>query len=294
MTLFTLPLLVVVVLMEILLLLLPNTYDIKNSLITDNASKIEVMLFGTSHTFCSINPAQFEEFTVNIGNNSQSLYYDLIILEKYLDKLPKLKTVVFEINFFSLAYNMDNGPEAWRNRFYYESFDIKPQTSSLNDFNKIRIFYMTSSEIVFLFKNYNVNQKYKSNLGFTKNEIVPKRISESTAKYKYNQFKSDYMNSNPNELAELLNKTLIRLSEKSIQIVFVQIPVSSFLCDILSESDINNELRRLDSLVYQYNIQNISYLCNHGISDSLFIDTDHLSYEGAKLFTSLLIRELKN
>lgn len=292
--LFAVPLLVAAVLMELVLRSLPNTYDIKNSLVEDNAPKIEVMLFGTSHTFGGIYPAQFDEFTVNIANNSQSLYYDLMILDKYLDRLPNLKTVVFEINFFSLAYNLDKGPESWRNKFYYQSFDIEPQSSSLNFFDKIRLFNLTSSEIILLFKNYSLNQEYKSNYGFAKNDIIPKKINESTAKFKYDQFKNDYMNSAPSELAELLNKTLKKLDKKDIQIVFVQIPVSSFLCKVLLESDTPNVLESLDIFITQSNFSYLDYLCNHEMNDSLFVDTDHLSYEGAKLFTGFLLRDLKN
>lgn len=289
---FAVPLLLVAVLLELVLRSLPNSYDIKNSLIEDNAPKIEVMLFGTSHTFGGINPAQFDKFTVNIANNSQSLYYDLMILEKYLDKLPSLKTVVFEINFFSLSYNLDRGPESWRNKFYYQSFDIEPQSSSLNFFDKIRLFNLTSSEIILLFKNYTLNQEYQSNYGFAKNDIIPKKINESTAKFKFDQFKNDYMNSAPTTLKELLNKSLKKLSKRGIQVVFVQIPVSSFLCDIIQESNIQSELGRLDEFITQYNITYLDYSCNQAMVDSLFVDTDHLSYKGAKIFTNLLIRDL--
>jgi len=291
--LFAIPIIIAAVLMELLLRSIPNTYDIKNSLLEENASNIEIVLCGTSHTFGGIDPTQFDKFTVNIANDSQSLYYDIMILEKYLDQLTSLKMVVFEINFFSLYYNLDKGIESWRNIFYYQTFDIKPQTASLNFLDKIRLFNLTSSEITLLFKNYKLNQKYKANYGFAKNEILPKQINESTAKHKYDQFSNKFVNSAPEDLLGRLRKTLVRLSDKNIKIVFVQIPVSKQLCYFLQDPNTINKFDRLDQYIIEFQIKNLTYLCDQRFNDSLFVDTDHLSYEGAKLLTSFLINDLK-
>ena len=89
------------IIFEYLLRTFPNTYDVKQKLITKNSSEIEVIFTGTSHVFSGIRPKGIDFNSVNLANNSQSLYYDIQIVKRNLDYLKNLKAVVFEINFFT-------------------------------------------------------------------------------------------------------------------------------------------------------------------------------------------------
>ena len=76
-----------VVLYENSLSFVPNTYTLKKKLVEENKEHIQMIVLGTSRAFSGIMPNKMNDFTVNIGNNSQSIYYDIELLNPSLWKI---------------------------------------------------------------------------------------------------------------------------------------------------------------------------------------------------------------
>ena len=49
-----------------------------------------MIIVGTSRAFSGIIPSKMPYYSINIANNSQSIYYDIELLEKYIKKLQTL------------------------------------------------------------------------------------------------------------------------------------------------------------------------------------------------------------
>lgn len=293
--LFSIPILIFLIVIGIGLDFIPNTYDIKKKLLEKNPQKIEFIFFGTSHSFSGINPTNFKTNSINIANNSQSIYYDLKILDKYLNKLENLKVVFFEINFFTFKYNLDKGPEAFRNKYYFQSFDLEPQTDNLTFLDKIRLRHLSNDEILILLKNYYITKNYENTNGFAQNDIGPKILNDSDIISKFKSFKFEYVNSNSSEILPLFSTIYKKLKEKNVRVVFVQLPVRKKLCHLIND-EINNSayFSTFESIVQQSNDCFLDYLCDDRFDDSLFVDSDHLTTNGANIFTKLLLIDFES
>mgnify|MGYP001547327299 CR=1 FL=1 len=124
--LFLLPILIVALLLEVVLRGLPHDFKYKKEQLEQKSDEIETLVLGGSHTFYGVNPDQFDSETFNLSYVSQSLYFDYLLLDKYIDSLPRLKDVVMMIAHASMTYMFGDGEESWRKFNYYRHYDITP------------------------------------------------------------------------------------------------------------------------------------------------------------------------
>ena len=95
--------------------------------------EIETLILGSSQSLNAVNPSFLSKKAYNLANTSQSLYYDIALTEKYLDKMPKLKTVCVGIAYFSFFGEMEDTDEEWRTYYYRYFWDIScPHTEKLD------------------------------------------------------------------------------------------------------------------------------------------------------------------
>lgn len=282
------------VLLELLLRTFPNTYDIKQNLIAEKSSEIEVLFLGTSHVFSGIRPGRMDFQSVNLANNSQSLYYDIQIVKSHLNSFSNLKAIVFEINFFSFYYNLDLGPESWRNTFYHQSFGIKPQTEELSWLDLSRLVQLKRNEIILLLQSQKQNKIYFKELGFGGVEDDRKFPSQESAQKKFNSFSQDYINSDDAKVIQDLLELIMHLKSANVDVYFLRFPASSHLTSYIEESDyLDRTDSVLDSLFYNLGAKELDYFGDHHFDDDLFYDSDHLNMKGANLLTGLVNEAIK-
>lgn len=282
------------VLFEYLLRTFPNTYDIKQKLITSNSSEVEVLFMGTSHVFSGIRPEGIDFKSLNLANNSQSLYYDIEIVKSNLGNLKNLKAVVFEINFFTFNYNLDLGPENWRNIFYYQSFGIEPQTDKLSLVDLSRLYQLKRNEIFMLLQSQEQNELYFKELGFGGVEDMGKGPTQYAGEKKFNSFAEDYVNFKSDFLIQELSKLLMQLSARNVDVYFLQVPASSYLTDNIKDSNCLDSTKNiLLGFKQNFGTKDLNYSEDSRFSDDLFHDADHLNGKGAEVLTKILNQELK-
>lgn len=107
--------------LEVFYRLVPNNYTVKYQNIQKQAQRIEVLLLGDSHCLYGLNPKYFTRPTFNLSQVSQTLYFDQLLLDRYLDHLPQLRQVVFCIEYTNLSQADNSGDDSWR-KFYYQKF----------------------------------------------------------------------------------------------------------------------------------------------------------------------------
>lgn len=124
--LFLLPIIVVASVLEVVLRRLPNDFKFKKAHMEQRYDEIETLIMGGSHTYYGVDPEQFDSETFNLAYVSQSLFFDYLLLDKYIDSLPQLKDVVLMIAHASMTYMFSEGEEDWRKFNYYRYYDITP------------------------------------------------------------------------------------------------------------------------------------------------------------------------
>ena len=272
----------------------PNTYTVKKKLIEQKKDSIKMVVVGTSYAFGGIIPSKMTNFTVNIANDSQSIYYDIELLKKYIKLLPNLNTIVFEINFFTFEYNLDNGPETWRALYYKNTFNIGPQTKELSFSDNFLIKMYNPKDIIFhigsipLYENY-----YKSN-GVALSSEVLSIVNKENSVRRYNHLVNKYMlKTEKAKITKELEIFLENLTSTKIKVVFVQVPISSTMYSYIDKKLLFENNNILKNLCEKYpNVKSINMLNDMRFSENDFRDPDHLNPKGAIKFSTLLNAEI--
>ena len=194
MILILLPLLVVAISMEFLIRNIPNDYEYKKEFLDANSDDIEVLFFGSSHTYYGVNPKYISGKAFNASHISQSIDYDYEILKKYKEKLKMLKYIVVPIDYFTLFSRVSTGGEAWRVKNYGIYYGIKKEYN-INEYSEIltikpslnmqRIYsyYLNKkSPLTSSVLGYGINNKKQMDLEKT-GKIAAKRHTKSDKKY---------------------------------------------------------------------------------------------------------------
>jgi hypothetical protein len=124
--LFLSPIILVAIVLEVVLQQLPHDFKYKKAQMEARYDEIETLIMGGSHTYYGVDPEQFSAKTFNLAYVSQSLFFDYLLLDKYIDSMPNLKDVVLMVAHASLTYMFSEGEEDWRKFNYYRHYEIPP------------------------------------------------------------------------------------------------------------------------------------------------------------------------
>ncbi len=171
---FTLPVLIIMILIEVLLPQLDFAEKIKNQYLQDNSCEIEILFFGSSQVERAINPEYISKPSINLANSSQRLFEDFELLKRFNNDLPNLKAIVIEITFDKLErdrketssiihhknlkfYNVNTFARNLKIQDYF-LFHSDPAYFS----NKIEMYFNEDQEIVYNQYGFDVNKYFGS------------------------------------------------------------------------------------------------------------------------------------
>ena len=123
---FLIPIIVFSVIIELIIRKIPNDYTFKRQNLIEQREQIKTLALGGSHTYYGLNPDLFDSTMFNLAYVSQTLLFDDLLLNKYIDTLPNLKTVIIPIAYVSLSQKYGEGEEKWRRYNYFRFHDIQP------------------------------------------------------------------------------------------------------------------------------------------------------------------------
>ncbi|WP_294618898.1 hypothetical protein [uncultured Bacteroides sp.] len=87
---------------EMMLRQIPNSYKFKQEITEKHGNEIKNLIIGSSVTNCSLNPAYFADSTYNLSLSGQWLRYNQVLLERYIERLPRLQNVIWGISYQTL------------------------------------------------------------------------------------------------------------------------------------------------------------------------------------------------
>jgi len=293
---FITPVIIVVLFFEYNLAKIPTSYGLKKDYLDKNASKIQILVLGSSHTFSAINPDFLSMSGFNAAAPSQSLYYDLKMFDKYADKLTNLKKLIIPVSYFSLEYNFSSSAEAWLEYFYKRIYGITPEFSQSNmdlrNFSFLALYGQPKSI-------YYASQRFKVNLAKNTSELGylidnNNNVSEESGKIRVAIQESMMDEENINKNINYLEQMIKLAKSRGIEPIIITTPVYSTLSGNINMDKYNLMQNTVKNLAEKYNIQYLNYFFDKRFSASDFSNNDHLNAPGAEKFTKILDEDLKN
>lgn len=286
--LFSTPFLIGIISLELVLRNIPNDYSFKRKHLDKKSNCIEVLFLGNSHFYYGINPVYMTSKSFNAAHISQSLNFDLAILEKYSDKWKDLQYIIIPIDYFSMYTTLENGIENWRVKNYNIYYDIYTYSSFWNNFEVAngKSLYNISRA-----KKYLYNQKSDitcNGFGFGTNyNSKDSQDLKETGKTAAKRHTVDIIDKITfyNNIQTI--QSIIKFSKKqSVKLIFVTCPAYSTYRENLNYSQLNNtrsiikQLSASNKNVYYYNL-----LTDTAFVSTDYYDADHLNNIGAKKLT---------
>ena len=287
--LFFVPILIGMILFELGLRDIPNDYSYKKNYLNTNSNKIEVLFLGSSHIYYGINPEFISRKSFNGAHISQSLNFDLVILEKYKDRWKKLKYIIIPIDYFSMYSTLESGIENWRVKNYSIYYNISKYG---NYWSSFEIFNGKLQNNISRAKSFFFNEKSditcnEFGFGTTYNSKYSKDLIETgkTASKRHTiELENNQITFSKN--IQTINSIIEFANSRNIKIIFVTCPAYSSYRVNLNPIQLYNSV----NIIKKLSEQNTNTVYYNFLTDKAFIsddyyDADHLNEIGAKKLT---------
>lgn len=282
----------------------PSDIQAKKHLLQRQLSRTQVLILGSSHEFAGILPKELGLPAFNLAGQSQSLYYDTALIYKYLPQLKSLKLVILPISYFSLEYELDEGPEPWR-AYQYDYFYSIPHRNwhkaiSARNFSayflcsesfRARVTFGLATNAILHFDEWGgLTNRPDGNL-------LPARADTNflyTAAVGTIQRHEAMMKpENMKPILARLDRLIQDLQRRHIQVLLITSPVTRFYSHLIQAATYRQMQQAVHQLARHYRIPYRNYMFDSRFSDSDFADADHLNVRGAHKFSRILKAELR-
>lgn len=284
--LYLFPLLLVFVVFELFYRFVPNDYSVKYSTIPKKFDDTEILIFGNSHTFYGLNPKYFDKPTYNLAHISQTLYFDKILFDNYIDQFKNIKFVILNIEYTSLSEIVDTEENNWRKYYYQTYMNLEVPSINKYDFTK----YFLSST-----RNFNANTKlvlrYLKDetivdcdengfgINYTKAKKVP--LLKKDALIRVKNIEDNLINFDDNIVRT--QSIIDACKKRKIKVVLLNMPVSSYFCEGVNQIKLKKTHETCDIITKNNdNVRHLNLFKDKRFTNEDFFDADHLHTDGAR------------
>jgi hypothetical protein len=295
---FMIPIFILIGYFEYQLSRIKNEYNVKLEDFERKLSECEVLILGSSHALLGINPLYFRCSGFNMANGSQPIYFDYKILEKYIDRMPKLKVVVSSLSYFSLDYDFFSKRfnEYWRLYYYEKFYGLAPPTKQPLDLRGYSFIALYGNKKTFLWslKGFKIDLSQGINeFGYIgNNEGGGDPADDQLGAYRVRYHMSIMNRKNRAFNLEYLKKIINKAASKGIRTVILTTPVYRTYYDHVNADQYRSIQEDIKRVVEKSGVKYYNYFYDNRFSASDFADCDHLNIKGAKKFTLLLENDL--
>lgn len=261
-----------------------TAYTEKNKQLRTEYSDAEVLVLGNSHALYGIDPEYFDSRTYNVANISQTLYFDELILNTYLDSLPQLETVIITISYFSLSQKDNTMGDVWRKYFYKHQMNLDVPLVSRWDIKNYSLAltrrFDASVEFVKVYLEEGTIARIKPN-GYglqDERDIVPDKEAIVPIILKRHEDGSSDFTQNTERLHTMINTC----KQRGINVLMVEMPMYKTYWEALRKDKKDTIEGILQKLEREY--KNTFYLKlsqDPRFEEKDLRDLDHLTNEGA-------------
>lgn len=293
--LFALPLLAIGVALEVGMRRFPDTNQRKRQAWERAADSVRVLILGSSHAQFGLRPDAFAVPAFNLAGFSQTFRYDSALLVRSISRMPRLRTVILSVSYFSFQEELGPKVEPWRCWSYRDAWGIPPP-ASLRSYEPQRW-----SRALRLGNWRSVVQALK---GFPPMpDLVPigpdgwgealeprsLRPRDSTwARERIEGWRSSMDRARCSTQVRRLGQILSMARSAGLEAVLVATPVLEPLRR-LEDPSVRRENRRwIDSLARAHGATALDFEADPSFVDGDFVDMDHLGPEAARRLTRMV------
>lgn len=291
--LFLLSIILIFIAVEMFLRIYPNTFNSKAKYFRQNKEVIEVLFLGSSHTQDGINPRYIEFKSSNLGYGGQDFEIDSALITHYIQEMPKLKKVVWEIDFISLYKKREE--DYFRYPWYkiYYGIDFGKNTF----INSISL-YSTSPDFF---------NQYLRGILFEKNQVNKYGYNEAEDKGKFSRMNYDEISilkeslNKKNKIEEnVINQNNIRRNlrlyesvkklciKKNVELVIINYPMYKTYIDQIEDTPMYNYWKSFLKKETELGIEIWDFEKNKNFQVTDFSNDSHLNKNGAKKLSNII------
>lgn len=280
-----------VVAFELAMRRVKTSYSKKRAMLESRAERVEVLVTGASSSLFGIDPSKLGPDAVNVADVGQSLYYDRMILERYVDRLSRLRLVLLPIGTWGMETTLAKTREAWRWRFYSRYWEIPPPHPQPpldpRRFSVAALFPpATRAKALFTFDL--AHELDRNGFEVAPGTVVPRAAAER----EYAIEKAVFSEANLAENAGELRAILDLLARKGVPAVIVVPPMNPAYFGLLDPDVRARDLAVIRDLTQEFHVTLVDYTTDPRFEEDAFLDVDHLNGVGAARFSTLLGEEV--
>lgn len=286
------PLVCGAIFMECVLRKIDNDYSYKNEWLMNNAHRVKTLNLGSSHGYYGINPRKLNEIAFNGAHVSQSLDYDYLILNKFIDKMDSLSVVILPISYFSMSSLLKFGLERFRIPNYVIEYGF--HSDSWKD--SWRLLSLPLKTNIIKIKRYVVNGKndivcdeygwhWNSDKRYNKSDT---QLSNGALRAE-NHLAKDLGNVMFNINASYVDKIVKLCSDRGVSVVLLTTPTWHTYRENIDKKQLSKMTLFCDSVAGAHsNVIYLNMFADNRFTSDDFFDSDHLCKERAMKLTEIL------
>ena len=274
----------------------PNPYKYKYEWMQKNAENVEILVFGSSHTFYGIRPEFFDGKAFSLANVSQGNKQDYFLLKYWTDRYKHLKTIIVPISFSTwFGRGLEYGSESYRCRYYkiYMDCNLYSDWSLYNlelsdmrtSLGKLGKFFLKDDDPGY--DEYGWGTTYKLS---KKDTLKWDDGTEAEAAVKRHTAKNwDYIETNYERMKEMAEFC----KSQNIRLVLITTPCWHSYYDNLNKEQFAKMCELTHKFQEECDVPYFDYLKDQRFVADDFYDSNHLSEVGAEKFTKILDEDIK-
>jgi hypothetical protein len=296
-TLFLLPIALLLGSMELRLRNGPNSYTDRRDKLENMVPRVEVLVTGSSHAALAINPNYLSKLTFNLAWMSQDLYFDSQLMRKYMPRAGNLKMVIITISYFSLSSRLPDSIENWRAPFYTQTYDIPPEDRfDMRNYSYCLLAINGPRKEGDTFTRFLAFNRERSvdELGYHLTPEDTGNLSEIDAngRVAIARHQASMKTANVPDNLKSLRFMLDVLKERHIGAVIITTPCSPTYCEGINQQTYKEMQNQINVLCQEYGLDYLNYLNDPRFPVETFLDGDHLNYQGAVKFSKIIDSEV--
>ena len=268
-----------------------NNYSYKHQQIERCKLDVHTLILGDSHTFFGIRPEFMRNPAFNLSGISQSLYFDELLLKKYLNQTPQLKKVVLMVNYTTLSKQDDTAEDTWRKYFYDQHMNLEVPIVSCFDVKRYSLaLTRRTSRTLKTYKKFLSEGTLVGvdSLGWGTYYTADKSLDiVKTAKIVTKRHEDGLLDFSLNKAR--LKRMIKWCAEKNIEVVVVSMPVTAAYRKRINNEKWLKSVKVTSQIAAAYQeVTYYNFFASKEFNDADFYDANHLNSRGAAKFTLLL------
>ena len=272
----------------------PNPYGYKHRWMLQNGNTVETLFLGSSHIYYGISPECWEGASFNLANVSQGFKYDYILLSRYADACPSLRSVVLRVSYASFFDAEFEDSDEWWYAINYKLYMDVNLHSDFSKYNYEMAYFPIYVRKVksFLSGNKSLLECDSLGLGLDFSSANKSAEWESADKAVKRHTAADWRAVDDNRF--WLREIASYCRARDIDLILVTTPTWNTYYNSLDDRQLCKMYEIIDDILSEYdNVSYFDYLKDPRFEASDFYDCDHLSADiGARKFTRILRKDI--